>query len=75
LFNKQLSHVKVVENCFGILNKTFQKLIIKSNLHKLFLPNVVIYCCMLHNMIMNGKDMDTNELMQQLEAKNDIENR
>jgi hypothetical protein len=30
---------------------------------------------MLHNMIMNGKDMDTNELMQQLEAKNVIENR
>jgi hypothetical protein len=35
----------------------------------------MIYCCMLHNMIMNGKDMDTDELMQQLETKNVIEDR
>jgi hypothetical protein len=76
LFNKQLSRVKVViENCFGILKKTFQNLIIKSNLHELFLPNVMIYCCMLHTMIMNGKDMDIDELMQQLEVENVIKNK
>ncbi len=27
---------------------------------------------MLHNMIMNGKDMDIDEVMQKLEAKNVI---
>jgi len=38
-------------------------LMIKSNLHVILFPNVVICCCMLHNMIMNGKDIDIDEFM------------
>ncbi len=46
---------------------------IKSNLHVNFLLDVVIYCCILHNMILNSKDVDIDELtfqLEQLEEKN-----
>ncbi len=36
----------------------------------LFLPNVVINCYILYNMILNGKDLDINNLMMQLELEN-----
>jgi hypothetical protein len=35
----------------------------------------MIYCYMLQNTIMNRKDTDTNELMQQLEAENVIKDK
>lgn len=35
-----------------------------------FLPDMVFYCCLLHNMILDGKDVDVNELMSQLEREN-----
>jgi hypothetical protein len=70
LYNKQLFHARVVvENSFGILKKIFKELLIKSNLNVLFLLDLVVYCYMLHNMILSGKDTDINELMFQLEAK------
>jgi hypothetical protein len=50
-----------------ILKKTFSELMMKSNLNVLLLPDVG--CSILHNMILNGKDVDINELMVQLEAK------
>jgi hypothetical protein len=65
----------LVENNFGILKKTFRKLMIKSNLDVQFLPNVIICCYMLHNMILNGKNAKFDELMLQLEAENAIEDR
>ncbi len=48
---------------------------IKSNLDVHFFSNVVICCCMLHNMILNGKNVEIYELMLQLEVQNVIENR
>ncbi len=69
IFNKQFFHaIILVENNFGILKKTFCKLMIKSNLDVQFLLNVVICCYMLHNMILNGKNANIDELMLQLEA-------
>ncbi len=69
LFNKQFFHaIILVENNFGILKKTLCKLMIKSNLDVQFLLNVVICCYMLHNMILNGKNANIDELMLQLEA-------
>ncbi len=44
----------MVENSFNILKKTFRKLLLKTNLHVFFLPNVVVCCCILHNMILDG---------------------
>jgi len=66
-----LNHAKVViKNSFGISKKTIEELFIKSNLDVHFLPNVVIYCYILHNMIMNGKDYDIDEFMIHLEMEN-----
>lgn len=59
----------VVENNFDILKKTFQELFIKSNLNVLFFFNVVVCCCMFHNMTLNGKDIDIDKLMFHLEPK------
>ncbi len=53
----------VMENVFKILKKTFKKLLLKSNLHVLFLPNVVSRCYMLQNLVLDGKDVNINELM------------
>ncbi len=43
---------------------------IKSNLHVNFFRDVVIYCCILHNMILSDKDVDIDELMFQWEVEN-----
>jgi hypothetical protein len=48
LFNKQLCQRRsVIENSFGILKKTFRGLFLKTNLHALFIPIVVVCCCIL----------------------------
>jgi hypothetical protein len=61
---KQLSCARVVvENTFIIIKKMFRELMIKSNLLVNFLLDVVICCYILHNMILSGKDVDTDELM------------
>jgi hypothetical protein len=41
-----------------------------KKLVKYFFPNVVVYCCMLHNLILNGRDEDVESLMTQLEVEN-----
>ncbi len=64
-------HARItIKNNFGILKKMFREFFIKSNLNVLFLLDVVICCGMLHDMILNGKDQDVDELMLQLEIKN-----
>jgi hypothetical protein len=55
--------VSVVENAFGILKKTFRKLLVKNNFHTLFIHDVVTCCCLLYNMILDGRDVDVNALM------------
>jgi hypothetical protein len=52
----------VVENAFGILKKTFKKLLLKNNLHIIFLLDVVT-CCMLYNFILDRWDVNVNVLM------------
>lgn len=48
----------------------FQELMIKFSLHVSFFSDVVICCCILHNMILSRKDVDINKLMFQLEIEN-----
>jgi hypothetical protein len=58
-----------MENVFKILKKTFKELLLKSNLHVLFLPNVSC-CYMLQNLILDGKDVNIDALILQLKQEN-----
>lgn len=40
----------------------------KSNLSIVFIPNVII-CCTFYNLILDGRDVDVNALMFQLEQE------
>ncbi len=61
----------MVENAFGIQRKSFKKLFLKSNLHILFIPNVLVCCCIFHNIIIDGfLDLDIQTMMIQLELEN-----
>jgi hypothetical protein len=66
---KLLHNKNVVENYFKILKKMFKELLQKTNLNIIFLLDVVLYCCMLHNMILNGRNEDVKSLMIQLEIE------
>jgi hypothetical protein len=48
----------------------FKELLQKTNLNIIFLLDVVVYCCMLHNLILNGRNEDVESLMTQLEIEN-----
>jgi hypothetical protein len=49
---------------------TFDKpKVVSLNINLLFFSNVVICYCMSHNMILNGKYIDIDELLFQLETK------
>jgi len=56
-----------VDNSFGILKKNFKELFLKTNLHILFLPYVVLYCCIFYNIILDGKNLDMEALKVQLD--------
>jgi hypothetical protein len=46
----------------GFKRKT-SKMLLKINFHVMFLLNVIVYCYILYNMILDGKDLDINNLM------------
>ncbi len=61
----------MVENAFGILRKSFRELFLKSNLHILFVPNVLVCCYIFHSIIIDGNlDLHIQTLMIQLELEN-----
>ena len=54
LFNKKLSRGRsVVENVFGILKQSFRELLNITNLHVNFVPDIIICCCLLHNVLLS----------------------
>jgi hypothetical protein len=59
------------ENSFGILKKTFRKLLRKSDLHVTFLPYVLNCCCFFHNLSCNQGDLQVKMLMHILEGEED----
>ncbi len=64
LYNKHLSwNISDVEIFFSILKKSFWNLLLKTNLHVLFLLDVIICRCIMYNMILGGKDFDIEALM------------
>jgi len=59
-----------VENSFDILKKRFRICFLKTNVHVLFLLDVVVCYCIFYNMILGGKDFDIDTLLTQLELEN-----
>ena len=64
LFNKKLRRGRcVVENAFGILKQTFRELLSKSELHVAFLPDVILVCAILHNVLLGQSHEDVENLL------------
>jgi hypothetical protein len=67
LFNRKLRHGHcVVENAFGLLKQTFRELLGKSSLRVTFLPDVILYCAILHNVLLEQSNADVEQLLEVL---------
>jgi hypothetical protein len=68
LFNERLSCGRsVVENAFGILKQNFRELLDVTYLHVTFVPDIVVCCCLLHNVLLGqapGEDARLSEILQ-----------
>ncbi len=71
-YNKQLNQCRSDWKFIWDFQKSFRKLLLKTNLHILILSNVVGCCCILYNMILEVKDFKLETSMIQLELKNKI---
>jgi hypothetical protein len=49
--------------------KAFNELFLKTNLFVLFLLDVVVCCCIIYNMLLDGKDFDIDTLLIQLKME------
>ena len=65
LFNKQLSQrCSVVENAFRVLKQSFPELFDVTNLHVTFVPDVVVCCCLLHNVLLGQEPDEVAHLLE-----------
>jgi hypothetical protein len=63
LFIRRLKRGRcVMENAFGILKQTFRELLVKSELTVKFLPDVIVCCAILYNLLL----AQTMEAVEQL---------
>jgi len=70
LFNRKLRSGRcVVENAFGILKHTFRELLLKSDLHLGFLPDVVLACAILHNVILGQAPEEVEDFLNMLRCE------
>ena len=70
LFNRRLRRGRcVVENAFGILKQTFRELLVKSQLHITFLPDVIVSCAILHNVLLGQSHEDVEQLLEVLRTE------
>lgn len=70
LFNRKLSRARsVVENSFGILKQTFRELHSASDLHVTLLPDVVVSCCILHNLLLGQSSEEVDRLLEMLQRE------
>jgi hypothetical protein len=56
----------VVEHTFGILKQSFRELMKKSELHVTFLPDVVMACCYLYNVLLGQDPYEVERLIKLL---------
>jgi hypothetical protein len=74
LFNRKLRRGRcVVEKAFGILKKafgilkqTFRELLLKSELDVVFLPDVIMCCAILHNVLLGQSPNEVEQLLHVL---------
>lgn len=70
LFNRRLRRGRcVVENAFGILKQTFRELLVKSQLHITFLPDVIVCCAILHNVLLGQSHEQVEHLLEVLRTE------
>jgi hypothetical protein len=70
LFNRKLRRgCCVVENAFGLLKQTFRELLGKSSLQVTFLPDVILCCAILHNMLLGQSHEDVEQLLEVLQLE------
>ena len=70
LFNRGLSRGRaVVENAFGMMKQAFRELHKKSELHITFIPDVVLCCAILHNILLKDSHEDMERLLRVLQAE------
>ena len=63
-FNRKHSSTRMsVERAFGILKARFKEIGTKSSLKLDFLPTVVHYCCVLHNILLASKDRTLDQIL------------
>lgn len=65
LFNRKLSRARsVVENAFSLLKMTFKELHGKCDLDVAFVPDVVLCCALLHNVLLKDSHDDIDRLLE-----------
>lgn len=70
LFNRKLSRARsVVENAFGILKQSFRELHSASDLHVTLLPDVVVCCSILHNLLLGQSSDEVDRLLEMLQRE------
>lgn len=70
LYNRKLRKGRsVVEHAFGILKQCFRELGGKSDLHVTFLPDVIVACCLMHNLLLGQFVDDVEQLLEVLQSE------
>lgn len=70
LYNRKLSRGRsVVENAFGIFKQSFRELLNVTNLNVTFLPDVVVCCCILHNILLGQQPHQVARLLEVLQRE------
>ena len=75
LFNKKLCRGKsVTKNAFGLVNKTFWEFLDITDIDVRIILDVFSACCLLHNLIFQGKQIDVDQLIEVLDAEASVNN-
>jgi hypothetical protein len=70
IFNRKLSQGRViVENAFGILKQAFRELKLYSDLHVILVPDVVLCCALLHNILLGQSPEEVDRLLECLQRE------
>ena len=67
LYNNRLRKERcVVENAFGLLKQTFWELLFRLELAVTFLPDVILACALLYNVLLQQSHDDVERLLEVL---------